>query len=65
MFGKSTLSARPLDNPIQLGAATFMIVTVVLALLALDRYLGFHFFTNSGGDNMMMYVNLFRAWGHP
>ncbi len=50
-------------NMLIIGA--FPILTVVLALLAMDRYLGTHFFTNSGGGNMMMYVNLFWAWGHP
>ncbi|HUI69404.1 MAG TPA: cytochrome o ubiquinol oxidase subunit I [Spirochaetia bacterium] len=45
--------------------AAFPILTVVLGLLALDRYLGMHFFTNGGGGNMMLYVNLFWAWGHP
>jgi cytochrome o ubiquinol oxidase subunit 1 len=34
-------------------------------MLALDRYLGFHFFTNAGGGNMMMFINLIWAWGHP
>ena len=34
-------------------------------MLALDRYLGMHFFTNDGGGNPMMYVNLIWAWGHP
>jgi len=34
-------------------------------MLLLDRYLGMHFFTNDGGGNQMMYVNLFWAWGHP
>ena len=34
-------------------------------MLTLDRYLGFHFFTNELGGNPMMYVNLFWAWGHP
>jgi cytochrome o ubiquinol oxidase subunit 1 len=43
----------------------FPILTVNLALLGLDRYLGMHFFTNSAGGNMMMYVNWFWAWGHP
>ncbi len=43
----------------------FPVVTVALALLALDRYLGMHFFTNGQGGNMMMYVNLFWIWGHP
>jgi cytochrome o ubiquinol oxidase subunit 1 len=43
----------------------FPVLTVTLALLALDRTLGFHFFTADGGGNMMMYVNLIWAWGHP
>jgi cytochrome o ubiquinol oxidase subunit 1 len=34
-------------------------------MLLLDRYLGFHFFTNEAGGNMMMFVNLIWAWGHP
>ncbi|MCG9695455.1 cytochrome o ubiquinol oxidase subunit I [Shewanella sp. Isolate11] len=45
--------------------ASFPILTAVLALLTLDRYMGFHFFTNEGGGNAMMYINLFWAWGHP
>jgi cytochrome o ubiquinol oxidase subunit 1 len=53
-----------------LGAMTlvifaFPILTVTLALLALDRTMGMHFFTSSGGGNPMMYVNLIWAWGHP
>ena len=40
-------------------------LTLVTALLALDRYLGFHFFTNDLGGNMMNYVNLFWLFGHP
>ena len=43
----------------------FPILTVTLALLILDRYLGMHFFTNDSGGDVMMYVNLFWAWGHP
>ena len=31
----------------------------------LDRYLGFHFFTNLAGGNMMNFVNLFWLFGHP
>ena len=31
----------------------------------LDRYLGFHFFTNDGGGNSMLYMNLIWVWGHP
>jgi cytochrome o ubiquinol oxidase subunit I len=45
--------------------AAFPILTVTLALLGLDRYLGMHFFTSDLGGNAMMYVNLFWAWGHP
>jgi cytochrome o ubiquinol oxidase subunit I len=43
----------------------FPVITVTLALLGLDRYLGMHFFTNALGGNMMMYLNLFWIWGHP
>ncbi|WP_167085568.1 cytochrome o ubiquinol oxidase subunit I [Rhizomicrobium palustre] len=45
--------------------AAFPILTVTLAMLGLDRYLGMHFFTHDGGGNAMMYVNLIWAWGHP
>ena len=45
--------------------AAFPILTVTLALLGLDRYLGMHFFTNDGGGNQMLYVSLIWAWGHP
>ncbi|WP_175945819.1 cytochrome o ubiquinol oxidase subunit I [Caballeronia sp. BCC1704] len=45
--------------------ATFPILTVALALLGLDRYLGMHFFTNDAGGNPMVYLNLIWAWGHP
>jgi cytochrome o ubiquinol oxidase subunit 1 len=45
--------------------AAFPILTATLAMLLLDRYLGFHFFTNTGGGNMMMFMNLIWAWGHP
>ncbi|AFR02477.1 cytochrome o ubiquinol oxidase subunit I [Pectobacterium brasiliense] len=45
--------------------AAFPILTVTIALLTLDRYLGTHFFTNDMGGNMMMYINLIWAWGHP
>jgi cytochrome o ubiquinol oxidase subunit 1 len=43
----------------------FPILTVTLTLLALDRTIGTHFFTAGYGGNMMMYVNLIWAWGHP
>ena len=45
--------------------AAFPILTATLAMLTLDRYLGFHFFTNEAGGNVMMFVNLIWAWGHP
>ena len=45
--------------------AAFPILTATLAMLILDRYLGFHFFTNEAGGNPMMYINLIWAWGHP
>ena len=45
--------------------AAFPILTATLAMLLLDRYLGFHFFTNEGGGNVMMFMNLIWAWGHP
>jgi len=45
--------------------ASFPILTATLAMLLLDRYLGFHFFTNEAGGNVMMFMNLIWAWGHP
>ena len=45
--------------------AAFPILTATLGMLALDRYLGFHFFTNEAGGNMMMFINLIWVWGHP
>ncbi len=45
--------------------AAFPILTATLTMLVLDRYLGFHFFTNEAGGNMMMFMNLIWAWGHP
>jgi cytochrome o ubiquinol oxidase subunit 1 len=45
--------------------AAFPILTATLTMLVLDRYLGFHFFTNEAGGNQMMFVNLIWAWGHP
>lgn len=43
----------------------FPILTATLYMLALDRYLGMHFFTAGGGGNPMLYINLIWAWGHP
>jgi cytochrome o ubiquinol oxidase subunit I len=45
--------------------AAFPILTATFAMLLLDRYCGFHFFTNELGGNPMMYVNLIWIWGHP
>ncbi|MGD8430631.1 MAG: cbb3-type cytochrome c oxidase subunit I, partial [Ectothiorhodospiraceae bacterium] len=43
----------------------FPAITVATGLLALDRYLGMHFFTNGDGGDMMNFINLFWVWGHP
>jgi cytochrome o ubiquinol oxidase subunit 1 len=43
----------------------FPALTVVTAMLALDRYLDMHFFTNAAGGSVMNYINLFWIWGHP
>jgi cytochrome o ubiquinol oxidase subunit 1 len=43
----------------------FPALTVACGMLALDRTLGMHFFTNAMGGNMMNYINLFWLWGHP
>ena len=45
--------------------AAFPVLTATYAELMLDRYLGFHFFTNDGGGNSMLYMNLIWVWGHP
>ncbi len=45
--------------------AAFPVLTATFAMLLLDRYCGFHFFTNDFGGNPMMYVNLIWIWGHP
>lgn len=59
MFAWSVLGSM------SLVAFAFPILTVTLALLALDRSFGMHFFTGGAGGNPMMYVNLIWAWGHP
>jgi len=43
----------------------FPVLTVTLGLLYFDRLLDMHFFTQHFGGNVMMYVNLIWAWGHP
>jgi cytochrome o ubiquinol oxidase subunit 1 len=45
--------------------AAFPVLTATFGMLLLDRYVGMHFFTNDGGGNFMMYVNLIWVWGHP
>src|SRR5467141_3839644 len=45
--------------------ASFPILTATFAMLLLDRYCDFHFFTNEAGGNAMMYINLIWIWGHP
>ncbi|MEI2385201.1 cytochrome o ubiquinol oxidase subunit I [Breoghania sp. JC706] len=45
--------------------AAFPVLTAVMVLLSLDRYVGTNFFTNDFGGNPMMYVNLIWIWGHP
>jgi cytochrome o ubiquinol oxidase subunit 1 len=65
-----TMMRMPLFCWTSLCTAILMIfamppLTVATALLALDRYLGFHMFTNDLGGNMMNYANLFWLFGHP
>ncbi len=65
-----TLMKMPMFTWTTLGsmwlvAVSFPVLTVTLLLLALDRMMGMHFFTADMGGNMMMYVNLIWAWGHP
>lgn len=48
-----------------LVALAFPVLTVTLALLALDRYFDMHFFSEFAGGNVMMYINLIWVWGHP
>jgi cytochrome o ubiquinol oxidase subunit 1 len=45
--------------------AAFPILTATIAMLLLDRYCDFHFFTDVAGGNSMMFMNLIWAWGHP
>ena len=45
--------------------AAFPVLTATFAMLLLDRYCDFHFFTNTLGGNPMMYINLIWIWGHP
>ena len=45
--------------------AAFPVLTATFAMLLLDRYIGFHFFSTDAGGNAMMYINLIWVWGHP
>ena len=65
-----TLMRMPLFTWTALCTSIIMIfamppLTVATAQLALDRYLGFHYFTNALGGNMMNFANLFWLFGHP
>ena len=65
-----TLMRLPLFTWTALCTSILMIfarppLTVATAQLALDRYLGFHFFTNDLGGNMMHFANMFWLFGHP
>lgn len=65
-----TLLRMPLFTWTALCTSVLMIfamppLTVATLLLALDRYLDFHFFTNTHGGNLMNFVNLFWLFGHP
>ncbi len=48
-----------------ISLTTFPVLSVTLALLALDRYVGTHFYTAGLGGNLMLYNDLFWIWGHP
>ena len=65
-----TLFRMPLFTWTALCTSILMIfamppLTVATAMLAMDRYLGAHFFTNDLGGNVMNYANLFWLFGHP
>src|SRR3569623_2902169 len=48
-----------------INVAVFPILTATLAMLTLDRYVGWHYITNTAGGNPMMFMNLIWARGHP
>ena len=65
-----TLMRMPLFTWTTLCTSILMIfamppLTAATTMLALDRYLGMHFFTNALGGDMMNFVNLFWLFGHP
>ncbi|MBB6446947.1 cytochrome aa3 quinol oxidase subunit I [Bacillus benzoevorans] len=43
----------------------FPVITVALAMGAMDRLFGTHFFTTTNGGMDMLWANLFWVWGHP
>src|SRR5260370_5108940 len=45
--------------------ASFPILTATFAMLLLDRYCGFHFFTNNLCSNPVFYTTLLSSCGHP
>ena len=45
--------------------AIFPILSATTALLWFDRTMGMNLFTADNGGNLMMYMNLIWAWGHP
>src|SRR5246127_5485652 len=45
--------------------AAFPVSPATFAMLLLERFCDFHFFTNELGGNPMMYINLIWCWGHP
>ncbi|WP_264435426.1 cytochrome o ubiquinol oxidase subunit I [Coxiella endosymbiont of Dermacentor marginatus] len=64
-FMKMPIFVWTIFSSMILVALAFPILTVSLFLLMLDRLLGMHFFSQYAGGNMMMYINLIWAWGHP
>lgn len=65
-----TFFRMPLFTWTALCAAIILIfamppLTVAALMLAADRTLDFHFFTNDLGGNMMNFINLFWLFGHP
>ncbi len=65
-----TLMRMPMFTWTALCASILLIfalppLTVAALMLAADRYLDFHFFTNALGGNMMNFANLVWLFGHP
>jgi cytochrome o ubiquinol oxidase subunit 1 len=65
-----TLMRMPMFTWTALCVAILMVfalppLTAACLMLAADRYLDFHFFTNDLGGNMMNFANLFWLFGHP